>query len=309
MSRSIGRVLVTGAGGQLGLDVLDAFRAQDVEVVGLTHGNLDVADRDAVFAAVEQHRPDTVVHCAAWTNVDGCEKDPDKAHRVNARGSGWLAEAADGIGATILAISTDYVFDGTLDGDPSSARAWTEDDPIAPASQYGRSKAEGERLVREATDRHHVVRTAWVCGARGHNFAKTMLRVGREQGAAKVVDDQWGTPTFTRDLARALVDLAQSEQYGTWHRTNAGRTNWHDFAAAVFEDAGLEVDLSRMSSDELDRPAPRPAWSVLSNDRAERAGLLHMPGWRESLRDLLSELGSLRADLEEARTSTSGASA
>lgn len=285
------KVLVTGAGGQLGRDLVSAYDGH--EVVGLTHAELDVADEPAVWAAVRDHAPDLVVHAAAWTDVDGCERDPDRAHRVNALGSWWVARACREAGATMVLVSTDYVFDGTGGardgGDPAP---YTEFDPIAPLNAYGRSKAAAERLVRETLDAHHIVRTAWVCGAQGSNFVTTMLRVGRERGAARVVDDQVGSPTFTRDLAAAIVELSVSGRHGTWHRTNSGVCSWYDLAAATYELAGMDVDLTRMSSDELDRDAPRPAYSVLSNRHAELAGLRGLPHWRDGLAALVGELGA-----------------
>ena len=277
------KVVVTGAGGQLGLDLLDAFA--DHDVIGLTHEDLDVADEPAVVGALTHHEPDLVVHAAAWTDVDGCELDPDRAHRVNALGAWWVARACALVGATMVHVSTDYVFDGQGD------LPYTEFDPLRPASAYGTSKAAGEHLVRATLAEHHIVRTAWVCGARGRNFVRTMLRVGREQGRARVVDDQLGSPTFTRDLAAAIRELAVSGRYGTWHRTNRGECTWFDLAAATFELAGLDVDLQPMKSDELDRPAPRPAYSVLSDRHATLAGLSPLPPWRDGLVRLLDELG------------------
>jgi dTDP-4-dehydrorhamnose reductase len=289
------RILVTGAGGQLGLDVLDSFAEH--EVVGLTHAELDVADRDAVHDVVAEHAPEVVIHCAAWTAVDACEQDPAKAHRVNALGPWWFAQACEASGAHLVTISTDYVFNGRIGDDPSQTRPWTEFDPVDPISEYGRSKAAGEALVRETTRRHSIVRTAWVCGARGNNFVRTMLRVGKEHGVARVVDDQWGSPTFTRDLAQSLREIADRGAYGTWNRTGRGSCTWFDLAKATYEDAGVEVELSRMPSGELDRPAPRPAWSVLSDQHAEASGLTPLPPWRASLRELLAELGELRDGL------------
>ena len=288
------RVLVTGAGGQLGLDLVDHCRDTGDDVVGLSHADLDVADEAAVFAAVRDHAPDVVMHTAAWTNVDGCEQDPDRAHAVNALGSWWVARACHEVGATMVMVSTDYVFEGTprLAGD-GTPMPWTEFDTIAPLNAYGRSKAAGEQLVRQTLREHHVVRTAWVCGARGGNFVRTMLRVGREQGVARVVDDQVGSPTFTRDLARGLRELAVSGRYGTWNRTNTGSCSWYELAAATYELAGLDVDLSPMSSDELDRPAPRPAYSVLSDRHATGAGLTPLPHWRDGLAAMLDELAAV----------------
>jgi dTDP-4-dehydrorhamnose reductase len=286
------RVLVTGAGGQLGQDLVDHCRTTGDDVVGLGHADLDVADEAAVVAAVRDHVPDVVMHTAAWTDVDGCEQDPERAHRVNALGSWWVARACDLVGATMVMLSTDYVFEGvarrSADGSP---RPWTEFDPIAPLNAYGRSKAAGEQLVRQALREHHVVRTAWVCGARGGNFVRTMMRVGRERGEARVVDDQVGSPTFTRDLAPALREVAVSGRHGTWNRTNRGACSWYELAAATFELAGLDVDLAPMSSDALERPAPRPAYSVLSDVHATTAGLTPLPHWRDGLRALLAELG------------------
>lgn len=285
------KVLVTGAGGQLGLDLVDHCRDTGDDVAGFTHADLDVTDEPTVMAAVRDHEPDVVLHAAAWTNVDGCEQDPERAHRVNALGSWWLARACDLAGATLVMVSTDYVFEGVprLAGD-GTALPWTEFDTLAPLNAYGRSKAAGEQLVRQTLREHHIVRTAWVCGARGNNFVKTMLRVGREQGAAHVVDDQVGSPTFTRDLAAALREVAVSGRYGTWNRTNAGSCSWYELAAATFELAGLDVDLAPMSSDELDRPAPRPAYSVLSDVHATAAGLTPLPHWRDGLAALLTEM-------------------
>jgi dTDP-4-dehydrorhamnose reductase len=255
-------------------------------VVGLTHDQLDVTAEPAVVAAVRDHEPELVVHAAAWTDVDGCERDPDRAHRVNALGAWWVARACHLARATMVHVSTDYVFDG------SSTQPYTEFDPIAPVSAYGRSKAAGEDLVRATLREHHIVRTAWVCGARGRNFVATMLRVG-EEGRARVVDDQVGAMTYTRDLADAIRELAVTGRYGTWHRTNSGTGSWFDLAAATFELAGLDVELEAMKSDELDRPAPRPAYSVLSDRHAVAAGLRVMPDWRDALRRLLAEMGRL----------------
>ena len=284
MSELPARVLVTGAGGQLGLDLLDAFAR--TQVVGRTRAELDVADRDAVHDTIRDVAPDVVVHAAAWTDVDGCEDDHDRAHAVNALGPWWVAQACADVGATMVHVSTDYVFDGS----DNAGRAWTEFDPVAPLNQYGRSKAAGEALVRQTLARHHIVRTAWVSGARGQNFVRTMLRLGRERGAVSVVDDQVGSPTFTRDLAAAIVELSTADVHGTWNRTNTGHCSWYDLAAATFELAGVDVELSRTTSDAFPRPAARPAWSVLDPRHATQAGLTPLPDWRDGLARMLAEL-------------------
>lgn len=283
------RVLVTGAGGQLGLDLLDAFAHH--EVVGLTHADLDVARETDVMAAVRDHEPDVVIHTAAWTDVDGCERDPDRAHVVNALGSWWVARACDLVGAAMVMVSTDYVFDGT--GGARLGRPphpYTEFQPTEPLNHYGRSKAAGEQLVQTALREHYIVRTAWVNGARGKNFVRTMLRVGAEQGAVRVVDDQVGSPTFTRDLADAIRELAVSGRYGTYHRTNDGACSWYELAVATFELSGLDVDVTPIVSSELDRPAPRPAYSILSDRHSTLSGLQSLPPWRDGLQRMLDEL-------------------
>jgi len=283
------KVLVTGAGGQLGLDLVDAFA--DHDVTGLSRAELDVSDEAAVAATVHGLKPDLVINAAAATNVDGCESDPLGAHRANALGPWWLARACAREGATLVTFSTDYVFDGVAPVGPGRVpRGFVEGDPVAPLSVYGRSKAAGEQLVRETLPTHHIVRTAWVSGARGRNFVRTMLRLAQEGQPVRVVDDQIGSPTFTRDLARAVRELAVTGRYGTVHLVNDGSCSWYELAAAVFDAAGLDVDLSPQSSDAIDRPAPRPAWSVLDTTHARALGLGPLPHWREGLERLLAEL-------------------
>lgn len=285
------RVLITGAGGQVGLDVADHCDDVGDDVVALTHADLDVTVEPDVVAAVRDHGPDVVLHTAAWTDVDGCEQDPERAHRVNALGSWWVARACHDARATMVLLSTDYVFDGVAPRDGrGSPRPWTEFDAVAPLNAYGRSKVAAEALVRQALPDHHVVRTAWVCGARGRNFVTTMLRVGRDRGRVEVVDDQVGSPTFTRDLAVGLREVAVSGRYGTVNRTNRGSCSWFELAEAVFEQAGVDVQLDRIGSDVLDRPASRPDHSVLSDLHATASGLSPLPHWRDGLTALLDEL-------------------
>lgn len=284
------RVLITGAGGQLGLDLLDVFD----DAVGLTRADLDVADEPAVRHAVEELAPELVVNAAAMTDVDGCETDPDRAHAVNALGAWWLARACRDTGAALVQVSTDYVFDGSPP-DGTDGRGYAETDLARPLNAYGRSKLAGEQLVRDTLAAHYIVRTAWLFGARGDNFVRTMLRVGREHGTARVVDDQVGSPTSARDLAGAIRELAVSGRFGTYHRTNAGRCSRFEQAAAVFDLAGLDVDLQATGSSDLDRTARRPAFSVLDNRHAELSGLRPMPAWRDALTRVLDELGELAA--------------
>jgi dTDP-4-dehydrorhamnose reductase len=291
------RVLVTGAGGQLGREVVAAFA--DHDVTGATRADLDLGDEAAVAAAVAATDPAVVVNAGAWTDVDGCETDPDRAHAVNALGPWWLARACARTGATLVHVSTDYVFGGPpgppapVDG-TGARRAWTEFDPVAPVNVYGRSKAAGEELVRRTLPTHQLVRTAWLYGAAGHNFVRTMLRLGHEGRPVRVVDDQVGSPTATPDLAAAIRELAVSGRFGTWHRTNRGTCSWFELAQAVFELADLEVDLAPQPSRALERPAPRPSWSVLDDRHATLAGLTPLRHWREALARVLDSLGELR---------------
>jgi len=276
------KVLVTGAGGQLGSELVAAFA--DHDVVGLARADLDVSDEPAVVAAVRDHAPDLVVHAAAFTKVDACEADPDTAWRVNALGSWWVARACALADAALVALSTDYVFDGT------ATRPYTEFDPVHPLSVYGRTKEAGEQLVRQTLERHYVVRTSWVLGVHGSNFVKTMLRLGRERGEVRVVDDQTGSPTFAFDLAAAIRRLAVSGRHGTYHLTNSGSCTWFELAAATFAEAGLDVALTPTDTATFGLPAPRPAYSVLDNLKARLTGLEPLPPWRDSLKRLVAEL-------------------
>jgi len=284
------RVLVTGAAGQLGLDLVDAFA--DHDVTGLTRAQLDIGDEVAVAEAVAALRPQLVVNAAAATDVDGCESDPAAAHRGNALGPWWLARACERVGATLVTFSTDYVFDGVAPLGPAGLpRGFVEHDAVAPLSVYGRTKAAGEQLVRETLREHHIVRTAWVSGARGRNFVRTMLRLADGGGPVRVVDDQTGSPTATRDLAAAVRGLAVSGRYGTVHLVNEGSATWFDVAAAVFAEAGRDVDLGAQPSSAVARPAPRPSWSVLDTTHACALGVGPLPHWRDALGRLLDELG------------------
>jgi dTDP-4-dehydrorhamnose reductase len=288
------KVLVTGAGGQLGLDLLDEFAEH--QPMGLTHVDLDVGDDAAVRAAIAEHDPALVVNAAAWTAVDACEADPDRAHRVNALGPWWLARACAARGATLVQVSTDYVFAGDPPSGPSGRlRGWNESDPVSPINEYGRSKAAGEQLVRQALPEHHIVRTSWLSGARGANFVRTMLRLAEEREHLDVVDDEYGCPTFTRALARAIRRLCDSGRYGTVHLANEGHCSWYDLAIAVFELAGLDIDVRRTTAAAFGRPAQRSSWSVLDSGHARSIGVGPLPHWREGLHELVAELGIVGA--------------
>jgi dTDP-4-dehydrorhamnose reductase len=276
------RLLVTGAAGMLGQDVVAVAARAGHDVAPLSRRELDVADQAAVTAAVAAARPDAVVNCAAWTDVDGAEADEATATRVNGAGAGNVAAAAHAAGAFVVQLSTDYVFDGT------ATEPYVESAPTAPIGAYGRSKLAGEHAVAAAAPgAHAIVRTAWLFGAHGRNFVATMLRLARERDSVSVVDDQVGCPTFTGHLAGALVTIAAQRLDGVRHVAGGGQCSWHDLAAAVFDATGATVGLTRGRTADLARPAPRPAYSVL---RSERQDTPVLPPWRDGVRAYL-ELG------------------
>jgi len=276
------RVFVTGAGGQVGRDVVAAMR--DHDVVAADHAALDVRDRDAVLQAITTSVPDAIVHLGAWTAVDACEADPDRAFLVNSLGTRHVADGARRVGARICYLSTDYVFDGTK-SDP-----YVEWDPPHPLSVYGRSKHGGECEVDPGST---IVRTSWVCGRHGQNMVKTILRLAADPRPLAFVDDQRGHPTFAGDLASMIARLVADRRPGLFHVTNQGVVSWYEFARAVFEAAGLDASLVQpISTADLDppRPAPRPANSVLDNAALRLSGLPLLPYYRDSLEPLVADL-------------------
>lgn len=270
------RVLITGASGMLGRDLQEALAGRDVTALG--RADLDVTDAAATREAVAGH--DVVINAAAYTKVDDAESHEAEAFAVNATGPANLAAAAAAQGARLVQVSTDYVFDG------GATSPYPEDGPYAPISAYGRTKAEGERLALEANPAGtFVVRTAWLYGAHGPNFAKTMLKLAESKDTWSVVDDQVGQPTWTGDLARQIVALLDADApAGVYHGTNSGQVSWFGFARAVLEEAGLDPErITPTDSSAFVRPAPRPAYSVLGHDGWARAGLPPMRDWREAL--------------------------
>jgi dTDP-4-dehydrorhamnose reductase len=276
------RVLVTGAGGQIGREVVDACAGD--ELIAADHATLDVGDRDAVLQAITSTAPDVIVHAGAWTAVDACEGDPDHAFRVNALGTRHVAEGARRVGAWVCYLSTDYVFDGT------KAEPYVEWDTPNPRSVYGRSKLGGEaELDRGAT----IVRTSWVCGRHGSNMVKTILRLAGEHEKLTFVDDQRGQPSFADDLAPMIRQLAIERRPGIFHVTNQGAVSWFEFSRTVLEVAGLDPDRVRpIPTTDLDppRPAPRPANSVLDNAALRLSGLPLLPHYRQPLERLVQQL-------------------
>jgi dTDP-4-dehydrorhamnose reductase len=277
------KVLVTGAGGQVGREVVELLAEE--ELTAVDHAALDITDAAAVRDLVASVRPDSIVHCAAWTAVDACESDPDRAFLVNATGVRNVMQAARARGAYVAAISTDYVFDGT------KPEPYDERDPTNPQSVYGRSKRAGEL---EVDDDSAVIRTSWVVGRYGANMVKTVMRLAGEHETLTFVDDQRGHPTIAADLATMLVYFVDQRLTGLWHVTNRGPVSWYEFAQEVLR--SMDDDAERVkpiTTAEMPRPAPRPANSVLDNRALREAGIDLLPDFRESLGRLVAQI---RAD-------------
>ena len=286
------KVLVTGANGQLGYDVCRRLAtlgyAAGRDYCGIDIADLDITDERAVHGYVQAYRPDAVIHCAAYTAVDRAESERDACMRVNAYGTKYLAEAAAEIGARFLYISTDYVFDGDKNG------AYLPEDRVCPVSVYGESKELGEQFVRAATARHFIVRISWVFGVHGNNFVKTMLRLAETRDTLNVVCDQVGSPTYTADLAVLLCNMIGTEEYGTYHATNADICSWYEFACEIFRQAGKNVKVVPVTTQDYLRMVPqqarRPKNSVLAQDKLSKNGFAFLPEWKDALKRFLAEL-------------------
>jgi dTDP-4-dehydrorhamnose reductase len=293
------RLLVTGAAGMLGQDVLRAGERAGHELIPVDLPELDITDERAVERMLARLLAEPgalagVVNCAAWTDVDGAESKQEQARAVNALGAGVLARAAAAAELPLLHLSTDYVFDGVspLDGE-GRRRPYVESDLTGPRSVYGATKLEGEREVLGASQRHTVVRTAWLYGVDGRNFVETMLGLAGEREAVQVVTDQIGSPTWSGHLAPAILGLLEREVRGLVHMTGAGEVSWNGFAREIFRQAGVDCRVEPATSEQMARPAPRPAWSALASEREE---VLPMPDWRDGLAGYLAmRAGMMRA--------------
>jgi dTDP-4-dehydrorhamnose reductase len=275
------RILVVGADGQLGSDVVRLL-SPTVDVTARVVDELDVTDRAALRREAEVSHPDVIVNCAAYTAVDKAESEPNTAYRVNVLGARNVAQAAERIGARVVYFSTDYVFDG------AAAEPYVEDAPTGPLSVYGTTKLLGEQATREANPDHLVLRLAWLYGPTGHNFVRTILHLAREKDVLRIVDDQTGSPTFTEDVVHQVLALIEDGASGTYHCVNTGRATWYEFARSIVRACGLDIPVIPIRTVDYPTPARRPAFSVLADRNLDLEGLNVMRPWQEALDDCMS---------------------
>lgn len=278
------RVLVTGVKGQLGYDVVNELKKRNHEAVGVDIEEMDITDEESVNRVIREAAPDAVIHCAAYTAVDAAEENEELCRNVNARGTGNIARVCRDLDIPMMYISTDYVFNG------QGTRPWMPDDNREPLNIYGQTKYEGELEVEENLDKYFIVRIAWVFGVNGKNFIKTMLNLGKTRDKLNVVADQVGSPTYTFDLARLLVDMIETEKYGRYHATNEGLCSWYEFAGEIFRQAGMNVTVEPVTSDQFPVKAKRPMNSRMSKDKLKENGFQPLPSWQDALRRYLTEI-------------------
>ena len=278
------KILVTGVKGQLGYDVVLEGEKRGLEMFGTDVDNMDITDAEQVRAVITQYEPDAVIHCAAYTAVDAAEDNVELCRKINVDGTRHIAEVCKDMNIPMMYFSTDYVFDGQGE----SFRK--EDDEKAPLNVYGQSKYDGELAVQELIEKHFILRISWVFGINGNNFIKTMLRVGPQRGELGVVADQIGSPTYTYDLAKLVIDMIQTDKYGAYHVTNDGLCSWYEFACEIFKQAGLDVKVNPLTTAEYPVKATRPFNSRLSKDKLVRAGFEMLPDWKDALERYLNVL-------------------
>ena len=283
----IKKILITGYNGQLGHALKSLLEGTDARIIGTDADTLDICDAASVEKAVMEYRPDTIINCAAHTAVNKCEVDADNAERINALGAKNLAVAANKAGAQIVQVSTDYVFDGETD------KPYTEEDMVNPQNVYGRTKLAGEKAVMENCSRYFIVRTAWLYGE-GNNFVRTMLKLADEKDSLTVVNDQFGTPTSALELARMILYIIPSGEYGIYHGTCEGETSWYEFACEIMRQAGKETKIIPVPTSEYkteEKAAKRPMYSVLENKKLNSMGSYRMKEWEEALTEYMQQMG------------------
>ena len=279
------KVLVTGVKGQLGYDVVKECEKRGIEAIGVDVEEMDITDAAACERVITEAKADAVIHCAAYTAVDAAEDNQDLCRKVNAEGTRNIAEVCRKLDIKMMYFSTDYVFNG------QGERPWEPDDPREPLNVYGQTKYEGELAVQELLEKYFSVRIAWVFGVNGKNFIKTMLRLGKERGAVSVVDDQIGSPTYTYDLARLVVDMIQTDRYGIYHATNEGLCSWYEFACQIFKAAGMnQVKVTPVDSTAFPAKAKRPHNSRMDKSKLAENGFEPLPSWEDALERYLKEI-------------------
>ena len=278
------KVFVTGVKGQLGFDVMNELEKQGLEGIGVDIDEMDITDADQVNKVIKEAAPDAVIHCAAYTAVDAAEDNEEICRKVNAQGTENIAKVCEELDIKMMYISTDYVFNG------QGERPWEPDDEREPLNVYGQTKYEGELAIEEHVKKFFTVRIAWVFGVNGKNFIKTMLNLGKTHDHLTVVDDQTGSPTYTYDLARLLVDMIQTDKYGRYHATNEGLCTWYEFACEIFKQAGMNVSVAPVSSDEYPAKAKRPSNSRMDKSKLTANGFQPLPTWQDALSRYLKEI-------------------
>ena len=278
------KVFVTGVKGQLGYDVVRELEKRGLTAIGVDIEEMDITDAASVDKVITEANPDAVIHCAAYTAVDAAEDNEAICRRVNVDGPRNIARTCKKLGIKMIQISTDYVFNG------EGEKPWEPGDPVGPKTVYGQTKYEGEVAVREELDEFFIVRIAWAFGKNGKNFVKTMLRLAETHDSLTVVADQYGSPTYTYDLARLLVDMIQTDKYGIYHATNEGFCSWYEFAKAIFEKAGKNVTVKPVTTAEYGAKAYRPANSRLSKEKLTENGFERLPAWEDALERYLKEI-------------------
>lgn len=278
------KVLVTGVNGQLGHDVVNELEKRGIEAIGTDINDMDITDAESVNRVIKEASPDAVIHCAAYTAVDAAEDNEATCRRINVDGTQHIADVCKELDIKMIYISTDYVFGG------QGVRPWEPEDEREPQSVYGQTKYEGELAVQNTLSKYFIVRIAWVFGINGKNFVKTMLKLSENHDRITVVNDQFGSPTYTFDLAKLLVDMVLTEKYGVYHATNEGICSWYDFACEIFKQAGIKMDVVPVTTAEYGAKANRPFNSRMSKEKLVENGFEKLPAWQDALKRYLAEL-------------------
>lgn len=283
------RILVTGVKGQLGYDVMNELAKREHTGIGVDVEEMDITDAAKVEQVIKESEVEAVIHCAAYTAVDAAEDNAELCHKINAEGTENIAKVCKELDLKMIYISTDYVFNG------EGTRPWEPDDEREPLNVYGQAKYEGELAVEKYLEKYYIVRIAWVFGVNGKNFIKTMLNLSETHDELSVVNDQIGSPTYTYDLAKLLVDMVETDKYGRYHATNEGLCTWYEFATEIFRQAGKEITVHPVTSEQFPSKAKRPHNSRMSKDKLEANGFDRLPTWQDALNRYLKTIGVIEA--------------